>query len=168
VSEPHVVKPPHGTVEVRGGVRIRIRRSRAEDFDALAPLVTQLFADPSLDVSFIKRIYLRGVRSGDTIYVCAERDGRVVGFAACSVTGSLRDAAVLGRIDTVVVEAAQRRMGIGTALINHLIRAAQRRGCRRVELASPFRNPDAHSYYRERGFDASEYVFSKTFRERVG
>jgi GNAT superfamily N-acetyltransferase len=81
---------------------------------------------------------------GETRFV-AERGGRAVGFAG------LRGA----EATALFVAPGAARRGIGSALLARLLRAARRRGVRRVWLDAAL---DAVPFYRARGFAGSRRV----------
>jgi GNAT superfamily N-acetyltransferase len=83
----------------------------------------------------------------------AELDGRPVGFACFSRVPLLHLAGDLLVLDELVVAAAARGSGVGTALVAEVVREAERIGARRIELTT---NRQRESYrrgfYVRRGF----------------
>lgn len=57
-----------------------------------------------------------------------------------------------GEISDLVVAEAQRRHGIGTAMIQYLMRAAREMQCSCVEIGVALSNPHALALYRRLGF----------------
>lgn len=97
------------------------------------------------------------------IYV-AELDNKVVGWIHVSLYKSLvieEKAAVLG----LVVDRTSLRQGIGRELMRRAERWAKNCGCHGIMLKSNVVREDAHSFYREIGYEnvKSQYVFTKQF-----
>lgn len=60
-----------------------------------------------------------------------------------------------GQIEGVRVAAAMRSRGVGKALLQEAIDRARSRGCHLVQLTTDRRRPDALSFYRGLGFEAT-------------
>jgi ribosomal protein S18 acetylase RimI-like enzyme len=63
----------------------------------------------------------------------------------------------------MIVTAAARRSGAGTALMRHLIERARTDGCHKVQLLSGKHRTEAHEFYRRIGFDAVAEGFKVYF-----
>ena len=74
----------------------------------------------------------------------AERSGRVVGLLTYQVQGDV--------LEIVTLNAIERRVGIGTMLIEAAAGAARRFHCREVRLTTTNDNVDALRFYQRRGF----------------
>lgn len=85
----------------------------------------------------------------DAVAELAEVDDRVAGYAALLAPIGAPDADVL----TIAVEADLRGLGVGRALLTHLLDAAGRRGARRVFLEVRADNPVAQALYASEGFE---------------
>jgi GNAT superfamily N-acetyltransferase len=80
----------------------------------------------------------------DHAALVAAEDGRVVGV----LTYALR----AGACEILTLHAAERRQGVGTALIAEVKRIARRAGCSRLWLITTNDNVDALRFYQRRGF----------------
>jgi GNAT superfamily N-acetyltransferase len=78
----------------------------------------------------------------------AERSRRVVGLLTYQVTGDT--------LEIVTLNAIERRVGIGTMLIDAATGAAQHFRCREVRLTTTNDNVDALRFYQRRGFRLAE------------
>jgi ribosomal protein S18 acetylase RimI-like enzyme len=78
----------------------------------------------------------------------AERGGRLVGLLTYDVTGDM--------LEIVTLNAIERRIGIGTLLIEAAVHAARRKSCREVRLTTTNDNVDALRFYQRRGFRLAE------------
>ncbi|MDO9379211.1 MAG: GNAT family N-acetyltransferase [Nocardioidaceae bacterium] len=85
-----------------------------------------------------------------------DRDGRIV--ATCQLTllrVLIYDGGLVGQLESVRTASDLRGRGIGTALVEHAIAQARRRGCARVQLTSNVQRVDARRFYERLGFVAS-------------
>jgi [ribosomal protein S18]-alanine N-acetyltransferase len=80
-------------------------------------------------------------------YVVADIDGSVVGYAGLCAYRSGE-----AYVQTIGVDADQRRGGIGTLLLTDLLDDARRRGCSQVDLEVRDGNDDAIRLYERHGF----------------
>ena len=78
----------------------------------------------------------------------AERSRRLVGLLTYQVTGDM--------LEIVTLNAIERRVGIGTLLIEAAAGTAQHLGCREVRLTTTNDNVDALRFYQRRGFRLAE------------
>ncbi len=79
-------------------------------------------------------------------YLCASRDGRVVGYAGIWL--KMEEAHVM----TLAVAAEERRMGAGGLLMRELISLAANSGCMFMELECRAGNDEALRLYKRLGF----------------
>jgi GNAT superfamily N-acetyltransferase len=137
----------------------RIRPAEPED----APDVARIYVD-SWNAGFG---HLMGVRPlndelvgrwsgkfadpGATRWWVAERSGRIVGFVGI---GSSRDPAdaTLGELDTIAVDPAAWRGGVGRALMTTAIDALSAAGCRRAILWTVDGYERGHRFYESQGW----------------
>lgn len=93
--------------------------------------------------------------------IVAELEGAVVGCVQLSVLPSLtRGAATRGHLEGVRVSSAHRGTGLGRQLIDHAVARARDHGCRRMQLTTDVRRPDAHRFYERLGFVATHTGFT--------
>ena len=132
-----------------GGLRIRPFEPR-EQSAARRLILAGLgdrwgFIDETLnpDIDDIEATYLR---TGQ-VFVVAESDGELVG------TGALVDeGAGTMRMVRISVHSERRRLGIGRALVEHLVAIARERGARRVVVETTRGWHDAIGLYLRCGF----------------
>jgi ribosomal protein S18 acetylase RimI-like enzyme len=139
----------------------QIRQCRAEHFDAVVQLLRQLWPERPLDLASLQAVFDKAIVSESQVYLCAIEGEAVVGFGSLTIKNNLWHEGYLGHIDELIVESAFRGRGIGTQLLDKLLDAAQRRGCRRVELDSAFHRKQAHEFYARQGFESRALLFSK-------
>jgi predicted N-acetyltransferase YhbS len=102
----------------------RIRRMTPADVDpVVAAFIRENWGDRRLNLDFV-------TRHAESHPFVAEVDGQIVGTGVLSVNGSV------GWIGTVWVEPAWRRRGVGMALTQATIDAAESAGCRTLLLVA--------------------------------
>ena len=121
---------------------LTLRAARVADLEAIHAIEVASFSDPW------SRSSLRDTILGGTaaVVVAADAMGSVVGF------GVLLVAADEAEIANVAVAEAERRRGVGAALVDHLIGEAARRGGRSIHLEVRESNAAARALYATRGF----------------
>jgi GNAT superfamily N-acetyltransferase len=121
---------------------IRIRPIDEGDRPMLAWLVAELWGS---EIVAVHGTCLRPAELGGFI---AERSRRVVGLLTYELVGTMLEIVTLNAID--------RRVGIGTLLIESAVSKARRFGCREIRLTTTNDNVDALRFYQRRGFRLAE------------
>ncbi|HUT46840.1 MAG TPA: N-acetyltransferase [Sedimentisphaerales bacterium] len=127
-----------------------IRETLEADIDALIKLENLCFDTYYRDHRFTHAEFEYYVRNGDTICLAAIADSSPVGYVAGTIK-RLRDR-MLVSVDSIAVIADFRKRGLGSRLLNALIRNARRRGCERISLVVAARNEAGIGFFAERGF----------------
>jgi GNAT superfamily N-acetyltransferase len=88
---------------------------------------------------------------------------RVFGFITLTHRPQLRLAGRVGCIDAFAVAEEARHRGIGTDLLEQVLRRAAALGCKRIELSLPAERDGRHDFFEQRGFaqDASRLFVLK-------
>ena len=115
-----------------------IRDVRQEDIPTIAALESACFSDPWPE-DFI-------ARRAENILVAAAEDGAVLGYAAQS------DVLDEGSLDSLAVDPAYRRRGVGDALLDAAVRRARDRDLAFVTLEVRAGNGAAIALYEKHGF----------------
>jgi ribosomal protein S18 acetylase RimI-like enzyme len=89
---------------------------------------------------------LTQMQKGRMLRLVAEVDGQVIASAQLAIHRRR------GEIGSLVVAPAYRRLGIGNALLQVLIREARARGVRTLDIAARTDMPWIQAWYRRRGF----------------
>ncbi|SDF69548.1 GNAT family N-acetyltransferase [Sporolituus thermophilus] len=91
----------------------------------------------------------------------AERDGEIVGTLTCIVIPNLgHGGQPWAALTNVVVAAAHRGQGIGTALMAEASRLAKAANCYKIVLSSNLVRTEAHEFYRRLGWRQTHIGFS--------
>lgn len=121
---------------------IVIRTARAADVDAIHAIEVASFTDPWKRVGF-RDLILAGAA---TVVVATDSADTPMGF------GILVSAADEAEIANVAVAPHARRRGIGAALVDHLLAAAEDAGAVAIYLEVRESNAAARSLYGAKGF----------------
>ena len=91
----------------------------------------------------------------------AEAHGRIVGTVHLIVIPHLsRSCQPSGLLESMVVDEAYRRKGVGAALLREAGRLAREAGCYKLALSSNLARRGAHRFYSRLGWKRTHYGFS--------
>lgn len=135
-----------------------ISLARASDAPAIAALSRDAI-ERGLSWRWTERRVLRAIRDPATNVAVARREGVLIGFAIMQYGDDE------AHIVLFAVEAAQRRAGLGTAMLAWLEATAVVAGMRAIRLEARAGNAPAKSFYRRHGF--VEYGSSPGYYEDV-
>jgi GNAT superfamily N-acetyltransferase len=121
---------------------IRIRSIGEGDRPMLSWLVTELWG------AELVAVHDSIVRPAELPGFIAERSRRVVGLLTYQLVDDY--------LEITTLNAIERRLGIGTMLIDAAVRAAQHFRCREIRLTTTNDNVDALRFYQRRGFRLAE------------
>jgi [ribosomal protein S18]-alanine N-acetyltransferase len=123
---------------------VRLRPMTTADLDTVLTLELALFGDEAWS-----RQMLAGEldqQPATRLYLVAEDDGQIVGYAGLLAAGHQAD------VLTIAVDITRWGRGVGSALIRQLLAEATGRGCTEVFLEVRADNARAQSLYRWWGF----------------
>ena len=119
-----------------------IRAATPDDVDTIAAMEREVFEADAWSGSLVD---LELVAPGRVIVV-AEHEGAVVGYASAAVIADVAD------LTRIAVKWADRREGVGTALLVALLDSAAERGAERMMLEVADTNEPALAFYVVSGF----------------
>ena len=137
----------------------QLRAATPEDAGEMARLFTEL-GHPTTGPEVAGR-WRAWAAAGDSAIVAVAPDGRLLGVATLHRRVPLHHARVMGRISSLVVDAAARGTGIGRALVEASEAGLAAAGCTEIELTSHMRRADAHAFYLHLGYERSSARFVK-------
>lgn len=142
-------------------MNIVIREAKLEDFSDVCLLFRQLWPNKELHINDLATVFNRGIQSDIDKYVCAELNGKVIGFSAFSIVNNFWQEGYIAYVYAMIVDDAYRSNGIGMSLLEKAFDIAKLSGCKKIELDSGFPREKAHKFYEKIGFEKRAYLFSK-------
>lgn len=138
-----------------------IRDSKIADFNDVLSLFGQLWPNKELNPNDLKTVFNRGIQSDTDKYICAEENGKVIGFCALAVVNNFWQEGHIAYVYAMIVDDSFRGKGIGTSLLEKAFDIAKLMGCKKIELDSGFPREKAHKLYEKIGFEKRAYLFSR-------
>lgn len=135
-----------------------VRAAAGSDLDGLLQLAIELqkfhsrapmFQAALLDVPGIRQALIGAIASDDATVLVATEGDRIVAMMQAEPDGGYADAAQIGM--NIVTETA-RSAGLGTAMLDVLLRWAADRGYSHCTVGWTSSNPTSDAFYRSRGF----------------
>jgi GNAT superfamily N-acetyltransferase len=133
------------------GPLVRIRTAHPADAPVIAELLDQLGYPQDDEARTADRIQAWAEDPSSAAYV-AVADGPPIGVIAVHVSPFFEQDGSWGRIVALVVADRARGHGVGARLVAAAEAFATSRGCLRMEVTSGAQRPDAHGFYRRRGY----------------
>ena len=133
-----------------------IRKMEIKDADSVYRIENQAFFEPWSKKSLIKDLESNSFLS----HYVYEYEGRIVGFYIASH--------VLDEVEifTIAVDSAYRKMGIGKAMLDHLIDISKKRNDKEIYLEVSTKNIAAINLYRK--FDFKIIGIRKNYYQKLG
>lgn len=134
---------------------INVRLATAKDRDAALRLVVSLLLElggtPPTDG--LAPVFEELATGGDAGFIVIGEDGsRATAVCTVSFVPALRTAGRYAIIQEMYVEPDARSSGVGMAVLRFALEQAAARGCRVVELGTPFAGERQIAFYRRAGF----------------
>lgn len=143
-SEPQVADRP-ATLQIRELTPADLRRGFLETLASLAEV--------GLTVERAEPILRERQRAGIRTYV-AWQDGEILGTASLFVERKfIHGGGLVGHVEDVAVRADRQGHRVGTTLVRHVTREAQRLGCYKVILSC---RPERSAFYQRLGYYCHE------------
>lgn len=142
---------------------VTVRPAVSTDAPALARLLaagtrTPGAEDPSAPERYAEATERIRAAGGDVLV--ADYDGQVAGLCQVLLLQHLQHAGgKVAEVESVHVDDAHRRHGVGAALLDAAVSWAAAQGCYRVQLTSHEERGDAHQFYAAQGFVPSHIGF---------
>lgn len=135
---------------------VLIREVKEQDLEGLASLFSE-FDQGVPDAGEMKVILRKYSCSEDYVYLCAEKDGKIVGSLTGVVGHSLlTQFSPFMVIEDVIVLCGHRGDGIGRKLMKRIEEIAREKGCRQIMFVSSAFRKEAHKFYESLGYRLDE------------
>ncbi len=133
--------------------KVSIRLMEERDLCQVERIERETFSMP-----WSRQSFLDSLKLSHTIYIVAERDGRIAGYCGCYQL--LEEAEIVN----VAVDKLFRRQGIGRAMLEELMRIGEKQGAFAYTLEVRASNRPAISLYESLGFE--NFGIRKNFYEK--
>ncbi|HKN94819.1 MAG TPA: GNAT family N-acetyltransferase [Thermoleophilaceae bacterium] len=146
---------------------MNVRSAEPRDFDAVAFLLHDLGRREVTDETRdrCRELYAAQVSDPSVDHLVAEDDdGEIVGFCSLHFRKRLNYTTPEAWVPDLIVRDAQRRNGVGKALLEHAENRAIERGCWALSLESAHHRVEAHRFYGAFGMRD----MGKSFRKLLG
>lgn len=142
---------------------VTLRPAGPADAAAIAALISVLASDLD-EPSPVTADYVRkAVDTGRCHVLLAERGGEALGMVSYSYAPSFYHAADACLINELVVRPSARNEGLGSRLLERVLRLAQAHGCAEVSLSVMNTNAAAQRFYERHGFEADAIAMERHF-----
>ena len=131
---------------------LQIERASVKDHGVVTSHLLEFSATqgwtPEVDRDRWDRVIAELLNSDSWCFLLAQEDGEPVGLAAANWFLTLYGSREQVRLVALMVEVEHRRRGVGTLLMESVIAAARRRGCRELETSVDPSDEGLVSFYR--------------------
>ena len=137
-----------------------IRKANERDANEIARLLTVLGHPTAADTVTARWREWSG--AGNAAFVAQRTDGTLAGVATLHHMVVLHRPKPVGRVTSLVVDAAERGSGIGRALVAAAEAELLAAGCGLLEVTSNMKRAEAHAFYERLGYERTSFRFAKT------
>ena len=141
---------------------MEINKATITDIPELCALLDSLFTQEA-EFKSNHEVQTRGLtvvinnsEIGDILV--ARKSGKIIGMVNLVYTVSTALGGRVGLLEDMVISREYQGLGVGSKLINHTIKFAKERGCKRITLLTDHDNTEAHHFYQQHEFSRSPMV----------
>jgi ribosomal protein S18 acetylase RimI-like enzyme len=142
---------------------LKIRRADESDMPLLLMLAEQFMSEVEATREKRMEILRKALRNPDYELVVAELNGATVGFIDQWIIHDFAHGAKLSYIQNLYITSKHRREGIGSRLLEEIIRSAEKKGVLEIHVVTEFENKPAISLYRKHGFVEESLQLEREF-----
>ena len=144
---------------------MKIDKLTEQDLEPLSEIFVQFWHEKS-SLDKMRATFSRIAINPAYLLLTAKHNGRLVGFVMGIICEELYgQCKPFMVIEDLIVDANQRRNGIGTALMRELEKSAIAHGCCQIIFVTEAERTEAHQFYMSLGYDYEPY---KGFKKRIG
>ena len=143
---------------------LTVRRADESDIPVLLMLAEEFM--PEVEATREKRMKIlrKALRNPDYELVMAELDEATVGFIDQWIIHDFAHGAKLSYIQNLYITSKHRRKGVGSRLLEEIIRSAEKKGVLEIHVVTEFENKAAISLYRKHGFVEESLQLEREFK----
>ena len=138
---------------------ISIRKAEKKDlafvYHALCRLENEV-----LDKDLFNSIFMENISNSSFIYYVAEEEGKPIGFISFHTQNLLHHCGLVGEIQEFYVDAAYRKQGVGSALVQKVMDYAVQYNLKSVEVTTNKKRSENTIIYTNLGFNLSHDKFT--------
>ena len=142
---------------------LRVRRADENDIPVLLMLAEEFMSDVEATRERRMEILRKALRNPDYELVVAELEGATVGFIDQWILHDFAHGAKLSSIQNLYITSKHRRTGVGSRLLEEIIRSAEKKGVLEIHVVTEFENEPAIDLYRKHGFVEESLQLEKEF-----
>ena len=140
---------------------VRVRDARADDAEALVPLLGTLGYPAPAAVVAKRLVSLQQADPSGRVLVALDESGRALGVLVYHSTPVLHRPTSVGRITALAVDPSARGLGVGRRLVEEGERLCRDAGLARLEVTSGPAHATAYDFYRHLGYEDQGLRFAK-------
>ena len=142
---------------------LKVRRADESDIPVLLMLAEEFMSEVEVTREKRMEILRKALRKPDYELVVAELRGETVGFIDQWIIHDFAHGARLSYIQNLYITSTHRRKGIGSRLLEAIIRSAEKKGVLEIHVVTEFKNKAALSLYRKHGFVEESLQLEREF-----
>lgn len=140
---------------------MQIRKAEASDYEQVMQLYN-LFIGEDKYSRHDNDSFQKVLASESNYIFVAEEEGKLIGFATCSMRYIIRYPHPVSQLDELFVLAEYRRHGLGKQLVEKVEQTAKENGCSLMYIESGYDRKEAHVFYEKVGYTNNGYYFKKS------
>ena len=144
---------------------LKIRRADERDIPVLLMLAKEFMSEVGATREERMEILRKALRNLDYELMVAELDGQTVGFIDQWIMHDFAHGAKLSYIQNLYVTSKHRRNGIGSRLLEQIIRSTEKKGVLEIHVVTEFENKAAINLYRKHGFVKESLQLEREFEQ---
>ncbi|AXE21359.1 GNAT family N-acetyltransferase [Runella rosea] len=119
--------------------------------------------EEKLDFNAFQKIFNRNLKNPDCHYFMAFDEAKCVGYASVHAQWLLHHCGKVGEIQEMFVVDNYRSKGVGSLLIQELMKVAERENFKILEVTANKKRVDTHRFYERKGLEPTHLKFVKKY-----
>ena len=144
---------------------LTVRRADESDIPVLLMVAEEFMSEVGATREKRMAILRKALRNPDYELVVAELDGETVGFIDQWIIHDFAHGAKLSYIQNLYITSKHRRKGIGSRLLDEIMRSIKNKGVLEIHVVTEFENKAAINLYRRHGFTEESLQLEREFEQ---